>query len=54
MRRPRRLILEVGPVCEAGQHKACCAVGDPFDDESEAVWVCSCECHRAQADREGR
>jgi hypothetical protein len=49
VREPRRLVFVVGTICDAGQHLACAAVGDPFDSEMECypnVWVCACACHQ--------
>jgi hypothetical protein len=45
----RQLVFAVGTICEAGQHSACGAVGDPYDHEMECypnVWVCACACHQ--------
>jgi hypothetical protein len=50
---PRRYILSVGQVCAAGQHTACAAVSDPYDDEyADPVWVCSCGCHSREGEFE--
>jgi hypothetical protein len=45
MNRPRKHRVMVGRICEAGQHNACPSVGDPYDDEEDDVFVCSCACH---------
>lgn len=48
---PRRVRFAVGDTCERGQHGACAAVGDPYDEDilvqdgRAVVWVCGCRCH---------